>query len=269
LPLNATVPTSTFSRNRRIILATARGLARGLVRRPSEFRRHVIRDTWTIAKRFGASGIQNIEFRDIPFLYGARVEGYVDDHQRAIIAALVSELGARTFFEIGTSLGRQAWTVAHHAPGVQLWTLDVPPSDAAENTALELGPDDRTYFRPVDRCGEAFRGTDESERITQLWGDSATFDYSPYAGQMDFVYVDGAHSYEYVRSDTGRALEMLSPQGTIVWDDYVTSPGVYEYLGELAPTLDGPIYHLIGTRMAFYSRQRFVKRTPRDNFPFG
>lgn len=263
------MPTSTFSRNRRIILATARGLAGGLVRRPSEFRRHVIRDTWTIAKRFGASGIQNIEFREIPFLYGTRVEGYIDDHQRSIVAALAGALGAQTFFEIGTSLGRTAWTVARHLPDVRVWTLDVPPTEDVDRTALELGADDRTYFRPADRCGEAFLGTDENERITQLWGDSARFDYSPYAGKMDFVYIDGAHSYQYVRSDSARAFEMLSPGGTIVWDDYITSPGVYEYLQELAPSLERPIFHLIGTRMAIYSRRQFVKPAPRDNFPFG
>jgi hypothetical protein len=190
------VTSSTFSRNRRIILSTARGVASGLLRRPAEFRHHVIRDTWTIAKRFGASAIQNIEFRDIPFLYEARVEGYIDDPQRSIIAALVASLGCQTFFELGTSLGRTTWTVAHHNADLKLWTLDVPPAEDVEQTALELGADDRTYFRPADRCGEAFRGSTESDRITQLWGDSATFDYGPYAGKMDFVYVDGAHSYD-------------------------------------------------------------------------
>lgn len=261
--------TSTLSRNRRILLSTARGVASGLVQRPGEFRLHVIRDMWTIAKRFGATTIQNVEFREIPFLYNARVEGYIDDPQRGIIAAMASALGAQTFFEIGTSLGRTTWTVAHHNPDVRIWTLDVPPTDGVDQTALQLGADDRTYFRPVDRCGEAFREAAESQRITQLWGDSATFDYSLYAGKMDFVYVDGAHSYDYVRSDSQRALEMLSPTGTIVWDDYVTSPGVYQYLGELAPSLDAPIYHLIDTRMAFYSRQGFVDRRRPDRFPFG
>ena len=263
------MPSSTFSRNRRILASTARGVASGLLRRPVEFRQHVVRDAWTITKRFGAAGIENIEFRDIPFLYGARVEGYIDDHQRSIIAALVKALDAKTFFEIGTSLGRTAWTVAHHNPDLQIWTLDMPPSESVDQTALELGADDRTYFRPVERCGEAFHETPEAERITQLWGDSATFDYSPYAGRMDFIYVDGAHSYEYVRSDTLRALDMLSPGGTIVWDDYVTGPGVYEYLNELAPTLDAPVYHLFETRMAFYSRQQFVARQAPDRFPFG
>ena len=260
---------SSLSRNRRILLGTLRGFASGLVRRRGEFRRHVVRDAWTVAKRFGATGVRNVESRQVPFLYGSIVEGYIDDPQRAIIAALVKGLGARTFFEIGTSLGRTTWTVARHNPDLEIYTLDVPLDEEADETAFELADDDRTYFRPAHACGEAFRDTPESARITQLWGDSASFDFSPYAGRIDFVYIDGAHTYEYVRSDTRGALQMLSPRGTIAWDDYVTGPGVYRYLAELAPSLDRPVFHLIESRMAIFSRQDFVRERPADNFPFG
>jgi hypothetical protein len=44
---------------------------------------------------------------------------------------------------------------------------------------------------------------------------------------------------------------------------------VYEYLRELAPSLDGPIYHLFDTRMAFYSRRQFVRPRAPHRFPFG
>jgi predicted O-methyltransferase YrrM len=263
------MPSTTFSRNRRILVSTVRGFTSGLLHRHNEFRRHVVRDAWTVAKRFGAEHIENIEFREVPCLYDSVVEGYIDDPQRSIIAALIRGLGCQRFFEIGTSLGRTTWTVARHNPGLRIFTLDVPPTDMPDQTAFELAADDRTYFRPAESCGEAFRGTPESASITQLWGDSATFDYSPYAGKIDFVYVDGAHTYEYVKSDTANALRMLSPTGTIAWDDYTTGPGVYEYLGELAPTLDRPTYHLIDTRMAVYSRADFVRRIGTDNFPFG
>jgi hypothetical protein len=263
------VASTTFSRNRRILWMTARGVAGGLIGRRTEFRHHVVRDAWTVAKRFGAVGVRNIEFREIPFLYDAVVEGYIDDPQRAVLAALVGGLGYESFFEIGTSLGRTTWTVARHNPELQIHTLDVAPGEEPDQTAFALGADDRTYFRPSHACGEAFRDTPESARITQLWGDSATFDFAPYAGKMDFVYVDGAHTYEYVKSDTEHAMQMLSPEGTIAWDDYVTSPGVYEYLLELAPALDRPLYHLIGTRLALLSRRNFVRERPGNNFPFG
>ena len=259
------MPSTTLSRNRRILTATAVGFARGLIKRPAEFRRHVIRDAWTVAKRFGAEDITNVEFREIPCLQDAIVDAYIDDHQRAIVSALVRGLGARTFFEIGTNRGRTTWTVARHNPELTLYTLDIPTDD--ESTTFALADDDKTYLRPATQCGEAFRGTPEHARITQLWGDSATFDYTSYANEIDFVYIDGAHTCEYVKSDTANALRMLSPSGTIAWDDYATGPGVYEALIELAPMLDRPVYHLLETRMAIYSRQQFVVRVD-DNFPF-
>jgi predicted O-methyltransferase YrrM len=257
-----------LQRNGRILAATVGGFLSGIASRPQEFRQHVVRDAWTMAKRFGDRGVENIEARDVPFLYDQVVESYIDDPQRAVIAALVRGLGSRTFFEIGTHRGRTTWTVARHNPDVGIYTLDLQAGSAVPATAFELAADDRSYLRPETLCGEAFRETPEAARIEQLWGDSATFDFSPYAGRIDFVYIDGAHTYEYVNSDTGNALRMLSPTGTIAWDDYATGPGVYRAMLEIAPTLPGAVYHLRGLRMALFSRQAFVRRHPNDRFPF-
>jgi predicted O-methyltransferase YrrM len=257
-----------LQRNRRIAAATVQGFLRGVGQRPQEFRQHVVRDAWTIVKRFGATAVENIESREIPFLYDQVVESHIDDPQRAIIAALVNGLGAETVFEIGTNRGRTTWAIARHNPGARVYTLDVAPGEPAETTMFELATDDRTYFRPEGACGEAFRDTPEADRIEQLWGDSATFDYSPYERQIDFVYIDGAHTYEYVKSDTSHALAMLSATGTIAWDDYATGPGVYRAMLEIAPQLDGPVYHLRDVRMAIFSRQNFVRHHPGDTFPF-
>jgi hypothetical protein len=91
-----------------------------------------------------------------------------------------------------------------------------------------------------------------------LLGDSATFDYQPYEGLMDLVYVDGSHSYSYVKNDTEAALRMLSQRGAIAWDDYPGYAGIYAYLEELAPQLDAPLLHIYGTRLVIYSRQQLV-----------
>ena len=247
-------------RNRELLGPTARGLVRGALDRRAELRHHVARDAWTIAKRFAAEGVVNIEKREVPCFVEEVVTGYLDDHQRMLLAALARRTGARTFFEIGTNRGRTAWTVAANNPELEVFTLDLPATPAGE-----LGSDDERFLIGTEACGEAFRGSPEAARITQLWGDSMSFDFSPYAGRMDLVYVDGAHTYEYVRSDTGHALEMLSRAGTIVWDDYGSNPGVYAWLNELAPTLDRPVHHVFGTRMAFYARQDVVVRRPYDH----
>ena len=69
--------------------------------------------------------------------------------------------------------------------------------------------------------GLRFAGTAYEKQITQLYGDSAAFDFSPYEGKMDVVFVDGAHSAAYVKSDTEVALRLLKPEGgLILWHDY-------------------------------------------------
>lgn len=260
---------AALQRNGRIFASTVGGFVRGMASRRQEFRQHVVRDAWTTAKRFGATAVENIETRDIPFLYDQVVESYIDDPQRAVVAALIRGLGSTTFFEIGTNRGRTTWTVARHNPDLRIYTLDLEPGSPSGATAFKLGADDRTYLRPENLCGDAFRDTPEAERIEQLWGDSATFDFTPYEGQIDFVYVDGAHTYEYVKSDTQNALKMLTPIGTIAWDDYATGPGVYQAILEIAPSLPGVVYHLRELRMAIFSRQNFVRHHPNQRFPFG
>ena len=256
---------SSFHRNRPIVSSSLAGFSWGVLHKRPELRHHVVRDLWTITKRFGARSVQNIELREIPALDNVTAEGYVDDYQRLVIAALVKGLGCRTFFEIGTNRGRTTWTVARNNPDVSLYTLDAPPGLERSETRFTLDRDDQIAFRD-ESCGEAFRGTPEAARITQLWGDSARFDYSAYRGQIDFIYIDAAHTYEYVMSDSANALEMVSPTGVIAWDDYTTGVGVYQAIIELAKQWDRPMYHLFGTRLALYGQTDFVVPAPPSDF---
>ena len=45
---------------------------------------------------------------------------------------------------------------------------------------------------------------------------------------------------------------------SIIWYGYSYQPAVYAYLNKLAPLLDRPLYHLVGTRLALYSRWDIV-----------
>ena len=70
--------------------------------------------------------------------------------------------------------------------------------------------------------------------IVQHFGDSAKFDFSPFIGTCDLVYIYGAHSFGYVKNDTHAAFEIVSTKGAIVWDDYWRRiPDVARYLHTL------------------------------------
>jgi hypothetical protein len=212
-----------------------------------------------------ASTLDNVELRELPGVCDAIVEGFIDDRNRVILAALCSALSCSSFFEIGTNRGRTAWTVARHNPSTTVYTLDLPSAEAASSAGLELLPADKAYFRQWDR-GIDFKNTPEEGRIHSLVGDSATFDFSPYAGAIDLVYIDGSHSYSYVKNDTMAALRMLSPNGAIVWDDYPSYPGVYAYLLELGRTMRPRPFHIYETRMVVYSPRNLIRRLTDEEY---
>ncbi len=227
------------------------GVVRNALAEPGRVRRGLLKHIWTDLKRFGATSVRNIELSRIRGIDTTVVEGPVAQHGSLIVTALAKLLECERVFEFGTYRGDTTWLLAHNLPSARIYTLDLGGPDVAQHAQLELtDPELVTHW---DR-GERFRGTPEGRGITQLFGDSATFDFSPYEQKMDLVYIDASHSYSYVRSDTEAALGMISELGTILWDDYTGYSGVFAYLNELAPALEGPIFHLMDTRLALYSR---------------
>jgi len=172
------------------------------------------------------------------------------------LAAIAASRRPRKVLEIGTFRGATAWILAANAPEATVYTLDLPP-DAAE-PELPVGPIDREIMQR-DRRGLLYEGTPEADRIVQLRGDSATFDFDVVGPDIDLAFIDGAHSYEYVRNDTEKVLPRMRPGGTIVWDDYWDPfPGVVRYLDRLA---DRGLVAIVATRLAVWTDVVPPKRT--------
>ena len=247
--------------NRHIFLDVLAGLLRNSRRDPHALREHLLKQVWIELKRFSAPHIRNVVVSEVIGLQDVAICGPTWRPSMLVLAALSRALDCQTIFEIGTLRGETSWLLAHNNPKARVLTLDLPGPAAVPMAKLELT--DPVYFRSWNR-GESFAGTPEAHRITQLYGDSAVFDFSPYAGSVDLVFIDGSHSYSYVRSDTEAALTMLSPTGTIVWDDYTHYPGVYTYLNSLSPKMDRPILHILPTRLAVYSRKSILRQGLRE-----
>src|SRR5947209_5675682 len=111
------------------------GTLRNTLHKREEFRYHVVRDAWSLTKRFGAQGIENIELRELPGVHDAVIETYIDDPNRAVLAAICRALPAKSFFEIGTNRGRTAWTVARNNPECRVYTLDLPSQESVSEVA--------------------------------------------------------------------------------------------------------------------------------------
>jgi predicted O-methyltransferase YrrM len=177
-------------------------------------------------------------------------DGNVSLLELMVIAQLTAARQPAEIFEIGTFDGRTTLNLAANSAG-RVFTLDLPAEDLA-NTGLPLARGDASYVnKPTS--GARFAGKPEATRITQLVGDSANFDFSPWHGRIELVFIDGAHSREYVLSDTERALRLLRPgRGVILWHDYDAHfDGVTEALHGLAHR-GLRIQHIAGTSFAIH-----------------
>jgi predicted O-methyltransferase YrrM len=180
------------------------------------------------------------------------VDGNVSERELITICRLVRHLQPKNLFEFGTFDGRTTLNLAANAaPGAKVYTLDLPKASVSSSVA----PIHRHEMQYADKpqSGARFRGTDEEKRIVSLEGDSGSFDYAPYAGSMDFVFIDASHTFEYVINDSLEALKMLSPNGgTIVWHDYGRWDGVTSALHQLRQRHDSfhDVVQISGTTLA-------------------
>jgi predicted O-methyltransferase YrrM len=177
------------------------------------------------------------------------------------LGALVRALQPKTILEFGTYLGVSAHTMALNAlPDCRIYTVDL-----ADDTSAELIPElnviDQQHIRKSrHRVGEAFLRSSTQSQITQIRADSMTFRAETKMGDVDLVYIDGGHSLPVVTKDTKNAFRILSPTGTIVWDDYFhLYPDVVRFLDELRDQY--PLHGIAGSNYVIYSR-RFVGSHP-------
>lgn len=184
------------------------------------------------------------------------VDGNVTDRELVTIARLVASSGAKTIFEFGTFDGRTTLNLAANAGAdARVFTLDLPSGDAA-STSAPLHPHETRYAEKAV-SGARYRGTEAEGNITQLYGDSGTFDFAPYRGEVDFIFVDGSHAYRYVVNDSLCAIEMLKRGGTIVWHDYGRWDDVTRALDDLRRTRPEfvDLVWVDGTTLAVLRRQ--------------
>ena len=162
----------------------------------------------------------------------------VTEPELLAIAALARQTAARAVFEIGTADGRTTLNLAGNlsAPGT-VYTLNLP---------LDQDPG-HTQDLPV---GHHFLGRRLPAQIVQLWGDSRSFDFAPYAGLCQLIFIDGDHFEPGVTIDSNTALKLVNrASGIILWHDALRFD-VQRALPRLAREQQLPIHLITGTNLA-------------------
>jgi hypothetical protein len=185
--------------------------------------------------------------------------GDVNLAELAVLAtAAASATGGEEIVEIGTFDGRTTLNLALNAPAhLSVFTLDLPP-DVPPKFDLAPGED---AFVDKPRSGRHFveaprEWAAAAGRITQLLGDSATFDWSAHVGRAALVFVDGSHAYDYVLADSDTALRLVADKGAIIWHDYGVWEGVTRALERIEAARRLGLRQVRGTSLVVWKRVR-------------
>lgn len=172
----------------------------------------------------------------------------------ACLAIMAKAIQPAKIFEIGTFRGRVALNFALNAPpGCAVYTLDLPPHSKRQGASGTYATDAEIIDQAAP--GSDYRGKDVECRIIQLFGNSLTYDFSPYYGQIDLVFVDGAHHYDAVKSDTENAIKMARPGGYIVWHDFANFGDYNDVTRAILDTLPAErITQVYNTQLAVYQK---------------
>ena len=163
----------------------------------------------------------------------------------ALLKGIAQKINAQNYFEIGTWRGESVANVA-----------DVVP----ECVTLNLSRKEILAFRNDERYADAHAFFSKPlDNVTHLEGNSQEFDFTPYKGRFDMVFIDGDHHHQAVKKDTQSAFELLRDDNSvIVWHDYGFDPetirwSVLAAIWEGTPEEKRPhLYHVANTMCAVY-----------------
>jgi len=180
---------------------------------------------------------------------------YTPLDELASLAFITRQLAPSAIFEIGTFRGRTALNFALNAPtDCLVYTLDLPAEDRAQMQA-QTNEADRAIIQ-ASHTGIDYQGKEAAKNIRQLYGNSLTFDFSPYLGKIDLVFVDGAHHYEAVLKDTQTALSLVKPGGVILWHDFANYGDYNDVTRAVLRSLPPrEIVQIENTQLAFYRKK--------------
>ena len=185
----------------------------------------------------------------------AFLEGGSTTIDLALLKALARRYDAGRYFEIGAWRGESVANVA---------------TVAKECISLSLSDDEMRGAGWDERyVATAKFFSRHLKNVLHIGHNSRTFDYTPYLGACDLVFIDGDHSYDGVRAYTAHAFRLLRDErSTIVWHDYTRASDEDVMWGVAAGLLDGApeaarphLYHVSNTLCAVYIQGTFRTRS--------
>jgi hypothetical protein len=159
----------------------------------------------------------------------------------ALLSVLVDR-SPQTVLEIGTFNGYTTRLMALNLPDAEIHTIDLPENFSDSSGRM---PKDDWHLISARRVGSEYRADPSITSVKQHFGDTAEYVFPT----AEIVFIDGSHTYAYVRNDTEKAL-MSSATKVLIWHDCDWKhPDVTRWLVEMIRT-GYPVRHIAGTHLA-------------------
>jgi hypothetical protein len=171
----------------------------------------------------------------------------------ALLSVMVDR-APKSLLEIGTFNGHTTRLIALNLPDAEIHTMDLPEGFSDTTTGL---PKDDWHLISGRRVGAEYRADPSITNVTQHFGDSAECNFPV----VDFFFIDGAHTYDYARSDTEKALRSPGVK-TLMWHD--SDRGHRDVTRWLVDMIKSgyPVRQIEGTNLALLDMKDYVAPTP-------
>lgn len=181
------------------------------------------------------------------------VVGMTSDKE-AWILSMLSKI-SKNIFEFGTCSGKTSYLMALNSPDdASITTLTLKP----DLDLIKKSNESKSAYRNIKKESIyeefMFSNTEVENKVDLRFINSLEFNENEFLGKCDLIFIDGGHTYSIVKSDTEKALKMLSLNGFIFWHDYVpgkkSSADIVSYINELSKRKK--IFSVKGTSLAYY-----------------
>lgn len=225
---------------------------------------NIEKECQTRIKKIGLFDLQKMaqkEGANIFIKFGSSY-GNINLAESLAISCIVHFFKPFKIFEIGTYDGFSTYHLAMNSmDAAEIYTLNLPIDANQSDNSIEQRSmtdyygDNLTHLELQKRgVGTIYKTCLQSIKVKQLFGDSLSYDFSPYKGLIDLFFIDGGHSLECVAKDTENAMNCLSANGIIIWHDFnIQHRDIYNFLMKLSKK--HKLFWIENTRLAVYFKQ--------------
>lgn len=167
------------------------------------------------------------------------IVGMTSDYEAWIISSL-SKI-SKNIFEFGTCSGKTTFLMAlNSSSDAKITSITLNPTKL--DYIIKNNQDNPVSFRNIKNESVydkfLFSDTHIENKINVIFQNSLDFNEKQIKNKMDLIFIDGGHTYSVIKNDTEKSLNMIAPNGIILWHDYVpgkqSSKDVVKYLEEIS-----------------------------------